>query len=306
MRAGDCFVAWHNTTEFLASATDDVAAVALCFHLPSALVNTSSSSSSQKWRGDSLTAEERSCLKRLAYLQESEEPAGAVPRQLLTDAEAHAIMHSCSNRATALFASGHREGHQEGEVHSHSRATSSLLAPALAPLKRPISSLILTAVQRALPSWLPSLLPHRHGPDIVFAPSPAESWGTFRFPRQNNRLAFAFDPRELGIQVSFGIEVFEPGHITPLHRHSQAHELFFILSGQAEAWCDGQHLHASPGDCLVFPPGCMHGLDNNSDSRVYCLQLMAPNQAFVEYVKTGTWVGRLENEDLCKLAATHC
>ena len=36
---------------------------------------------------------------------------------------------------------------------------------------------------------------------------------------------------ELGLSLSFGVEVFEPGHRTPLHVHPGAHELFFVLSG---------------------------------------------------------------------------
>jgi len=43
-----------------------------------------------------------------------------------------------------------------------------------------------------------------------------------------------FDPGELGLSLSFGVEVFTPGHCTPLHTHHVGHELFFVLSGE---WC---------------------------------------------------------------------
>jgi hypothetical protein len=54
----------------------------------------------------------------------------------------------------------------------------------------------------------------------------------FRFPKQTNQLAFVFDPAELGLSLSFGVEVFEPGHHTPLHVHRTGHELFFVLAGK--------------------------------------------------------------------------
>ncbi len=39
-----------------------------------------------------------------------------------------------------------------------------------------------------------------------------------------------------------------------------------------------------------------HAIDNASPSRLYCLQLMTPNEAFVERVQNGEAVGRLDDE----------
>ena len=61
-----------------------------------------------------------------------------------------------------------------------------------------------------------------------------------------------------------------------------------------------------PGDVIVFPPGSRHGLDNNTGDKLYCLQFMAPNDAFVEFVMTGTHVGRLADEDICNLTSRLC
>jgi len=80
-----------------------------------------------------------------------------------------------------------------------------------------------------------------------------------------------------------------------------------VLAGAGVAYCDGAAIEVAAGDTIVFPPGSVHGLDNASGAdRMYCLQLMAPNQAFVEHVMTGTRVGRLDDEDLCQLIASHC
>ncbi|KAJ9507943.1 hypothetical protein QJQ45_021184 [Haematococcus lacustris] len=129
---------------------------------------------------------------------------------------------------------------------------------------------------------------------------------TFKFPKQTNQLAFVCDPTELGLSLSFGVEVFSPGHHTPLHVHRTGHELFFILSGEGDAYCDGQHLPVRAGDLVVFRPGSLHGLDNNTPNKLYALQMMCPDDDFVAYVKSGELLGSLADEDLCKLAATRC
>ncbi|PNW82818.1 hypothetical protein CHLRE_06g295550v5 [Chlamydomonas reinhardtii] len=133
-----------------------------------------------------------------------------------------------------------------------------------------------------------------------------EDFKAFRFPRQTNKLAFVFDPAELGLSLSFGVEVFEPGHHTPLHIHKTAHELFFVLAGEGVAFCNGQRFTVRAGDVVVFPPRAVHGIDNNTESKLYCLQLMTPNEAFVEHVQSGEAVGRLDDEDICNLASRHC
>jgi quercetin dioxygenase-like cupin family protein len=128
-----------------------------------------------------------------------------------------------------------------------------------------------------------------------------EEFVAYRFPRQSNKLAFVFDPLELSLPLSFGIEVFEPGHVTPIHIHTAAHELFFVLAGSGEAVCDGHRFNVSAGQVLVFPPGSKHGLDNLTSEKLYCLQLMAPNENFVEHVKMGENIGALDREDICNL-----
>jgi len=133
-----------------------------------------------------------------------------------------------------------------------------------------------------------------------------EEFTAYRFPRQTNKLAFVFDPTELNLALSFGVEVFEPGHHTPIHVHPNAHELFFVLAGSGTGYCDGHTFTVKAGDVAVFPPRSKHGIDNDTGDKLYCLQLMAPNEHFVEHVKTGTLIGALDDEDICNLTNTHC
>ncbi len=40
--------------------------------------------------------------------------------------------------------------------------------------------------------------------------------------------------------------------------------------------------------------------------RMYCLELMQPNDMFAEFVKAGQPLGKLSDDDLCVLAALGC
>jgi oxalate decarboxylase/phosphoglucose isomerase-like protein (cupin superfamily) len=139
--------------------------------------------------------------------------------------------------------------------------------------------------------------------------------GAFQLPQQTNRLALLFGPHASpAVCCSFGVEAFEPGHVTPMHIHNTAHELFFVLAGKGEAvfgegedGADGnmrvQRVVLGPGDVAVFPPGVVHGVDNPGDSQLYCLQMMLPNEAFVEWVRSGQEAGSLDVSALQRLAA---
>jgi mannose-6-phosphate isomerase-like protein (cupin superfamily) len=93
------------------------------------------------------------------------------------------------------------------------------------------------------------------------------------------------------------------GHVTMPHVHHQAHELFFVLSGRGTAFCDGTQFPIVPGDCIVFPPGVVHGV--NADEKLYCLELMLPNENFAELVRNGMETG-YDQDDSCVLAAIGC
>eukprot|EP00898_Chlorokybus_atmophyticus_P003926 jgi/Chlat1/4534/Chrsp29S04455 len=138
-----------------------------------------------------------------------------------------------------------------------------------------------------------------------------------------NRFALVFDPVQDHLPFTFAVEIFEGGHRTPLHTHPGAHELFFILSGEGVAACDGHTFSVGAGDAIVFPPKSLHGLDNvcapdNADTtssskeddsqraRIYTLELMLPNDEFSSFVRRGRPAGALEADDLCTLIAVGC
>ena len=130
---------------------------------------------------------------------------------------------------------------------------------------------------------------------------------TYQLPNQTNRLALMFDPvRNQQINATFGVEVFEPGHITPLHVHEDGYELFFVLSGNGVGHFEGESFDLEPGSLAVFPPKTWHGIDNINVERLYCLELMLPNDMFAELVRSGKPVGVLDDDDLCTLINFGC
>lgn len=148
--------------------------------------------------------------------------------------------------------------------------------------------------------------PHRPSVHTDISKRSLEDLTTFQLPNQTNRLALVFDPTEEEIPFTFGLEMFEPGHHTTPHVHKTAHELFFILSGNGVGFCEGHEFGVEPGDAVVFPPGLLHGIDNSHSSRMYCLELMLPNEMFAEFVKNGQPMGGLQADDLCTLIAVGC
>eukprot|EP00890_Picochlorum_soloecismus_P005666 jgi/Picsp_1/60/NSC_00060-R1_box-like protein len=129
---------------------------------------------------------------------------------------------------------------------------------------------------------------------------------TFMLPGQTNRLALMFDPlSQIPFPFVVGVEIFEPGHRTNPHIHSSAYEMFFILSGQGEGFCNNERFPVRPGDIIVFHPGSTHGIDNGNDERMYCVEIMLPDQNFAEFVRAGQ-LKDLHLDDLCILARIGC
>ncbi len=66
------------------------------------------------------------------------------------------------------------------------------------------------------------------------------------------------------------------GDTTPLHAHTDAEEAFYVLSGEAGVWVDGQEQVAGPGSFILVPRGTPHALRRLSDEAVRMLTLVSP------------------------------
>jgi quercetin dioxygenase-like cupin family protein len=67
-----------------------------------------------------------------------------------------------------------------------------------------------------------------------------------------------------GCEQSFALVHLQPGRTNPLHWHSAAEELVYILSGECDIAIDGQWQRLTPGLTLLIPVGVKHELKNNS------------------------------------------
>ena len=143
-------------------------------------------------------------------------------------------------------------------------------------------------------------------PDQCVVKKTLSELNAFQLPNQTNRLALMFDPTDHEVPFTFGVEIFEEGHKTNPHTHAVSHELFFILAGEGEGFCDSERFSVKAGDVVVFPPTSLHGIDNGPTSKMYCLELMLPNDMFAEFVKGGKPAGALRDDDMCIMIAQGC
>lgn len=52
--------------------------------------------------------------------------------------------------------------------------------------------------------------------------------------------------------------------------------------------------------------GSTHGIDVAEANKMYCLEIMQPNDMFAELVRAGMPAGSLLDDDLCILIASGC
>lgn len=122
-------------------------------------------------------------------------------------------------------------------------------------------------------------------------------------PDDTNYMICIADPvtdAAAGIGFTAIVEVYRHGGKTPPNSHAIAHEMFYILSGEGVAYCDGERVQLSAGDSIVVPPGAEHVVKNTGSGKLYTLTVMVPNEEFAELIHAGEPVP-LEDEDLAVL-----
>jgi len=125
---------------------------------------------------------------------------------------------------------------------------------------------------------------------------------TFKISEKDtNYFAMIADPIRDQVPFSIFLEIFEPGGKTPWHRHGHAHEMFFVLSGEAKSVCDGMEVHVKAGESFIVRPGHEHEVINVGQDKLYCLTVMLPNEDFAELVRSGFRVA-LTADDISKIA----
>lgn len=106
-------------------------------------------------------------------------------------------------------------------------------------------------------------------------------------PADTNKFVMTVDPVADRAPFLSVVEIFEAGGKTPLHKHDQAHEMFYVLNGRGRAHCGGRSYDMAKGDTLVLPPGMEHVVENTGTDRLYCLTVMIPNEGLAELIRAG-------------------
>ncbi len=115
-----------------------------------------------------------------------------------------------------------------------------------------------------------------------------EAYETFKIaPADSNRMALIADPIRDKVPFTAIVEIFDVGGKTPPNSHSEAFEMFYVLSGTGTAQCDGKEFPVSPGDSFIVRPGHEHVVVNTGPDRLYCLTVMIPNEGFAELIRSG-------------------
>lgn len=115
-----------------------------------------------------------------------------------------------------------------------------------------------------------------------------DDYETFRIqPTDTNRMALLADPVRDGVPFTAIVEIFDEGGRTPPNTHADAYEMFYVLSGEGIATCDGESRPVRAGDFLLVRPGHEHVVQNTGPGRLYCLTVMVPNEGFAELIRSG-------------------
>lgn len=71
------------------------------------------------------------------------------------------------------------------------------------------------------------------------------------------------------------------GKVTPLHRHPEADETFYMLEGEALLHIDGEHMALHAGGIAIIPRGIPHAFMVTSElARMLCLQTPGNGEEF--------------------------
>ena len=73
-----------------------------------------------------------------------------------------------------------------------------------------------------------------------------------------------------------GLNCLEPGQTQMPHDHTQQDKFYFVVEGCGRFWLGDERVVASAGEVVWAPAGVVHGVTNDSDSRLILLVGIAP------------------------------
>jgi quercetin dioxygenase-like cupin family protein len=91
----------------------------------------------------------------------------------------------------------------------------------------------------------------------------------------------------------FGVTYFPPGSRHEVHRHPNAEEVEYLISGSGIAYVDDDAVLLGPGEAVFVPQNAYHGFENNSEAEV----VMAWCYAGAASLEDAGFVTRREDEE---------
>lgn len=107
-----------------------------------------------------------------------------------------------------------------------------------------------------------------------------------------------FDVKLVGHETGGRIEIAEvtqpPGIATPLHRHANEAEVFYVLEGQLDYEAGGELHHLERGSTMYLPPLVPHRFRIRGDAPAKILAIVTPGGLFDLYRQVGLPAQRRE------------
>ena len=73
-----------------------------------------------------------------------------------------------------------------------------------------------------------------------------------------------------------GLNCLEPGQVQKPHEHANRDKFYYVVEGSGRFWLSDQHIEATVGGVVWAPAGVVHGVANESDSRLTLFVGIAP------------------------------
>jgi mannose-6-phosphate isomerase-like protein (cupin superfamily) len=70
-----------------------------------------------------------------------------------------------------------------------------------------------------------------------------------------------------------GLLLYTPGQTTPVHKHSDIDEIFYVISGEGTITINDKEVLVKEKDIIFSPNGETHGFINNSSDNWVVLQI---------------------------------
>jgi len=94
-------------------------------------------------------------------------------------------------------------------------------------------------------------------------------------------------------ETVFGVTYFPPGSKHEIHRHPNAEEVEYMVSGRGIAYIDEDAVELGPGEAVFVPRNAYHGFENTSDAEA----VMAWCYSGAGSLEAAGFVTRREDED---------